>query len=227
MSRLSEKESNDKHQERRLQELAIAAQKSPCKSSQRQIAIGQLITEIYRSPKLGHPQKGAWSANFYTDVYHEALQKTLLEVCQKIELYNCKYPVMAWVNFRLNKQLINVINDRRKKGITNIPKIKQKEAICIPNLANLEEQISVKNSSSNEDLLRQFIERDPERLLSAEFLQKKPFLTLQVIARAKLIEDRSWTEIATEFDVAPTTLSSFFYRRLKKLLPYFQKYLQE
>ena len=226
MIEFAENEWEDRHHER-LQELAIAAQQSPSKSSQRRVAISQLVTEIYRSPKLGHPQKGSWSVNFYTDVYHEALQKTLLEVCQKIELYNREYPVMAWVNFRLNKQLINAIDDRRKKGITNIPKKQQKEAICIPNLANLEEQISVKNLADDESLLRQFIERDPERLMAAEFIQNRPFLTFQVIAKAKFIEDCSWTEIAAKFDVAPTTLSSFFYRRLKKLMPYFQKYLQD
>lgn len=227
MSEFSENDLNDKHHEKRLQTLAIAAQKFPLKSDRRQKALGQLFREICRSSKLGHPQKGLWSVNFYTDVYHEALQKTLLEVCQKIELYNPKYPVMAWVNFRLNKQFIDVINDYRKKGITNIPKSQQKEAICLPSLANLEEQISIKNCSNDRSLLKQFIERDPERLMAAEFLQNRPFVTFHVLAKSKFIEDRSWAEIGTELDVAPTTLCSFFYRRLKKLMPYFKKYLQE
>lgn len=227
VSEFSKNDLNNRHHEKRLQTLAITAQKCPPKSDCRQRAIGHLIGEICRSPKLGHPQKGSWSANFYTEVYHEALQKTLLEVCQKIELYNCNYPVMAWVNFRLNKQFINVINDYRKKGITNIPRNRQKEAICLPNLTNIEEQISEQNCSNDESLLRQFIERDPEGLMAAEFLQNKPLVTFQVLAKAKFIDDRSWAKIATEFDVAPTTLCSFFYRCLKKLTPYFKKHLQE
>ena len=173
MSEFSQSDINDTNnavRERRLRELAIAAQTAPPQSVQRQLAIERLIGEIWRSPKLGHPQKGFWSASFYTDIYHEALQKTLLEVCQKIELYNPQYPVMAWVNFRLNKQFINAIDEYRKKGITNIPKKRQKTAICVPNLANLEEHLAGDCITKEEEMLAQFIERDPENLMSAEFL---------------------------------------------------------
>lgn len=222
---MSEFSENDLH-EKQIQMLALKAQKYLPQSSQRQQAIGQLIDRICRSPKLGHPQKGLWAAGFYTDIYHEALQKTLLEVCQKIELYNPQYPVMAWVNFRLNKQFINVVNDYRRKGITDIPKTKQKEAICSPNLADLERHISTQNFSDEQNLLKEFIEQDPERLMAAEFLRNRPFVTFKVLAKAKFIEERSWVEMAAEFDVPPTTLCSFFYRRLKKLTPYFEKYLQ-
>lgn len=214
-------------EETRLKKLAIAAQKAPPKSTQRQLAISQLIDDIWRSPKLGHPQQGIWSAGFYTDIYHEALQKTLLEVCQKIELYNPQYPVMAWINFRLNKQFINVVNDYRKKGITNIPKNQQQENICLPSLSNLENCLSNENSIERENLLQQFIERDPERLMGSIFIKNRPFLTFQILAKAKLIEQRSWIEIGQEFDVSPTTLCSFFSRNFKRLNPYFKKYLQE
>lgn len=227
MIKFVESELDDRHHQRRLRELAIAAQKSSFKSIERQKAISQLVREIYHSPKLGHPQKNSWSASFYTDVYREALQKTLLEVCQKIELYNPEHPVMAWVNFRLNKQLINAIDDFRKKGITNVPKSQQKDTVCLPNLANLEEQISVSNLDDDASLLKQFIEQDPEGLMAAEFLQNRPSVTFQVLALTKFLEDRSWSQIAAEIDVPSTTLCSFFYRCLKKLMPYFQKYLHE
>ena len=226
MSEFLEDSLNERGDEEYLKKLAIKAQKYPSQSSQRQLAISRLVKEIWQSPKLGHPQKGSWSANFYEEVYHEALQRTFLEVCHRIDSYNPQHPVMAWVNFRLQKQFINVINDYRKKGITNIPKIKQKETICHPNLDNLDERLSVKNFADDERLLRQFIEQDPERLMGAEFVKNRPFITFQVLARAKFIEDRSWTEIADEFNIAPTTLCSFFNRRFKKLMPYFKKYLQ-
>lgn len=227
MSEFSEKNLNNSDCEDYLQELAIEAQKHPSQSSQRQLAIARLVNEIWQSPNLGHPQKGSWSADFYEEVYHEALQKTFLEICHRIDSYNPQHPVMAWVNFRLQKQLIDVINDFRKKGITNIPKIKQQEAICHPNLDNLDEFLSVRKVDSDEELLRQFIERDPERLMGAEFIKNRPFVTFQVLAIAKFVEDRSWTEIADEFNIPSTTLCSFFYRRLKKLMPYFKKYLEE
>ena len=216
---------NEKEREKILQRLALEAQKYLPQSSQRQAAISHLVNGIVKSPKLGYPQKGCWSDGFYTEIYHEALQKTLLEVCHRIELYNPEYPVMAWVNFRLGKEFINAVNDYRKKGITEIPKAKQKEAICLPNLDNLSEHLSVRESNGEEILLRQFIEQDPEKIMRAEFIKNRPAITFQVLAKAKFIEDRSWTEIAAEFKIAPTTLCSFFYRNLKKMTPYFKKYL--
>ncbi|VEP14384.1 conserved hypothetical protein [Hyella patelloides LEGE 07179] len=226
MSEFSENNLNSKEREEYLKKLAIEAQKYPSQSSQRQLAISRLVNEIWQSPKLGHPQNGSWSVNFYTEVYHEALQRTLLEVCHRIDFYNPQHPVMAWVNFRLQKQFINVVNDYRKKGITNIPKIRQKETIFIPNLDDLDERLSVQKVSNDEVLLRQFIEQDPERLMGSEFVKNRPFITFQVLAKAKFIEERNWTELADEFDISPTTLCSFFNRRLKKLMPYFKKYLQ-
>ncbi|WP_019503668.1 hypothetical protein [Pleurocapsa sp. PCC 7319] len=226
MNEFSGDDLNNKDYEEYLRKLAVEAQRYPSRSSQRQLAISRLVNEICHSPKLGHPQQGSWAFNFYEDIYHEALQKTLLEVCHRIELYNPQNPVMAWVNFRLQKQFINVVNDYRKKGITNIPKAQQKEMICLPNLDNLDNYLSVSDLSNDEELLRQFIENDPERLMGAEFVKNRPFVTFQVLAKARLIDNRSWAEIASEFDIASTTLCSFFSRRLKKLMPYFKKYLQ-
>ena len=110
------------------------------------------------------PRERKWSESFYTEIYHEALQKTLLEVCHRIELYNPQYPVMAWVNFRLGKQFINVVNDYRKKGITDIPKAQQKETICLPNLDNLSEHLSVPVANDEGLLLRQFIEQESRKV---------------------------------------------------------------
>ena len=227
MNELDDRDKGRSEVERRLEELAIAAQKATPKSSQRRLAISQLIDLICRSPQLGHPQKGMWSANFYTDIYHEALQKTLLEVCQKIELYNPQYPVMAWVNFRLNKQFINVLDDYRKQGITNIPKSRQQKIVCLPNIANLENYLSASNSANNEILLQKFIEQDPENLMVSIFIKDRPSLTFQIIAKAKLVEELTWTEIGNKFQVPPTTICSFFSRNLKRLTPYFKKYLQK
>ena len=94
-------------------------------------------------------------------------------------------------------------------------------------MANLEENLSVERARKDRELLQQFIKQDPENIMSAEFLTEHPTITFQVLAKAKLIDDRTWTEIADELKIAPTTLCSFFNRRLKKLMPYFKKYLQE
>ncbi|MCU0537811.1 MAG: hypothetical protein MUD14_28320, partial [Hydrococcus sp. Prado102] len=130
---------------------------------------------------------------------------------------------MAWVNFLLNKHFINVVNERKKQGITSI----STEKTYILSLDELDRALPMKESFSNAQLLRQFLEDDPENLLNNERLRERPEVTFQFLALAKFVEDRTWDDIATKLGISLQTLSSFFDRRLQKLMPYFKKYLQE
>ena len=212
--------------ERELQNLALEAQQHPLLSSQRQLALSVLVNKICHSPNLAHPQRQLWSPNLYEDLYNEALQKTLLETCQKIDSYNPQYPVMAWVNFRFNKQFNSVVGDRYKQGVTYISKEERKK-FCFASIDDLERDIPVTETISEAKLLRQFLEEDPENRLRSEHIKGRPEITFQFLALAKFVEDRTWTEIATNYKIPVKTICSFFTRRLQKLMPYFQKYLQE
>lgn len=217
-----------------LQQLAQEAQQHPPLSSQRQLALNKLVNQILRSqsvrPAQSHqlvrPQKGRWQPNLYDDFYNEALQKTLLQICQKIDKYNSTHPVMAWVNFLLNKHFIKVVNDSHKQGITYIPKTDKPTTYILP-LDELDRYSPMEEAFSNAQLLRQFIEDDPENLLSNEHLRERPEVTFQYLAIAKFVEDRTWDDIANNLGISLQTLSSFFERRLQKLMPYFKRYLQE
>lgn len=79
--------------DRQLQQLAIESKQHPSLSPQRQLALNRLVNKILQSDSLSHPQRGSWSPNLYEDLYNEALQKTLLEICQKIDSYNPNHPV--------------------------------------------------------------------------------------------------------------------------------------
>jgi DNA-directed RNA polymerase specialized sigma24 family protein len=211
-----------------LQQRAKETQQYPCQSTQRQLALNRLINEILKSGRLGHPQRNLWSSGLYEDLYNEALQKTLIEICQKIDNYNPEHPVMAWVNFHLNYQFINVVNDYRKKGITHISKSDRAEQLAyLPSLDDLDKFISVEETHSDDQLLRQFLQDDPENLLKKKQLRDRPEVTFQALALAKFVEGQTWTEIATDLGVSVQTLCSFFNRQLKELMPYFRKYLQE
>ncbi|WP_236145153.1 hypothetical protein [Nostoc sp. CMAA1605] len=86
-----------------LQQLVNEAKRYPADSqnptdrAKRRIALNKLLNAIRGSGKLSKQAQWIESPN-YEDYYHEALQITFVEVCQKIEQYNPEYPVMAWVN---------------------------------------------------------------------------------------------------------------------------------
>jgi DNA-directed RNA polymerase specialized sigma24 family protein len=210
-----------------LQQLAKEAQQHPPLSNQRQLALSKLVNEILRSHQLIHPQKGRWQSNLYEDFYNEALQKTMLEICQKIDNYNSNHPVMAWVNFLFKNYFIKVVNEREKQGITYIPTIEKKQTTCILSLDDLDRSAPIEETLENAQLLRQFLEDDPENLLANERLRERPEVTFQFLAIAKFVEDRTWDDIATNLGIPLQTLCSFFARRLQKLMPYFKRYLQE
>ena len=180
-----------------------------------------------RSGKLGRPQRGAWASNFYEDLYNESLQRTLLDICQKIDSYNPEHAVMAWVNFCLNYQFIEVINDFRKKGLTQLPTAKQSNQFAyIPSLDALEHLTAIEDTLSDNQLLHQFLEEDPENLMKKR-LRDHPDITFQYLALAKFVDDRTWLEISTSLEISVQTLCSFFNRQLKQLIPYFHKYLKD
>jgi len=210
-----------------LQQLAQEAQQHPPLSSQRQLALSKLVHEILRSRQLVRPQKGRWTPDLYENFYNEALQKTLLDICQKIDNYNSTHPVMAWVNFLFKNYFINVVNERDRQGLTYLPTHEIKKTIRTLSLDELDRYSPLEEAFSKAQLLRQFLEDDPENLLVNERLRKRPEVTFQYLARAKFVEGRTWDDIGTNLGISLQTLCSFFERRLQKLMPYFKRYLQE
>lgn len=219
-----EEASPDNKSNQQLEQLAKEARQYPPNSPQRQIALNRLVNGILDSDRLGHPQKGLWPFNLYEDIYNEALQKTLLKVCQEIDHYNPDHPVMAWTNFYLKNQFIDVVNDYKKVGITYIPSSRREQITCIASLDDLDRYIPVEEALSDDQLLRQFLEDDPENLFQAERLREYPSMTFQFLAMA-LLEGQTYTEISNNLGISIQTLSSFMNRRLQKLMPYFRKYL--
>ena len=212
--------------DRQLHELAIEAQGYPALSSQRQVLINRLANYILQSPSLGHPQINSWNSSQYQDFYDDALQETLLIICRTIENYDPTRPIMAWVNFHLKNQFSSVVKRYYRQGITHIPR-SQQAITCFPSLDELEKDIAVEETISNAQLLRQFLQDDPEDRLKNEHIRGRPDITFQVLAIAKFIEDRTWTEIAQDSNISIKTLSSFFSRKLEQLMPYFNQYLPE
>ena len=209
----------------RLQQLAIEAKQQPPLSPQRQLILNRLVNKILQSNRLSYPQRGLWPPSLYEDLHNEAMQKTLLAICQKIDNYKPEHTVMAWVNYLLKKRFSDVVKKYRKQGITNVPPSHRNERVV--SLNELEYSlISEEQTITDSQLLGGFLEDDPENILKNEHIRDYPQASFQYIAIARFVEGKTWEEISTELNgISIQTLSSFFNRQLRKLMPYFQKYL--
>jgi DNA-directed RNA polymerase specialized sigma24 family protein len=200
--------------DQRLKELALIAQQHPSQTPQRQVALTRLWQGIMSANRLGHPQKGRWNPEIYEDLYNDAIARTGLEICQKIERYDQNYPLMAWVNNCLRYNFIHVAQEYYKNS-------------ALPSLDDLDIDVPVDETPSEAEMLRQFLREDPEGLLQAERLSLRPDVTFQFLALSRYVQDRTWKSIADELDIPLQTLCAFFMRRLQKLKPYFYKHLQD
>lgn len=215
-----------------LQQLALEAQKYSPRHPQRQSALTQLVNLIQSSNQLGHPQCPSFLSHAYEDIYNEALQRTLLHVCQKIENYRPKHPVMAWVNYLLNYHVKAVINEYYHQGVTYIPTNRNdRDRSVVLSVDSLEEfllESDRSNDSYQEEalLLRKFLEEDPENFLGTTHIRGRPDITFQRLAWRKYVEDRSWGDLSQEFGISTQTLCSFFNRNLRKFKLYFDRHLQ-
>lgn len=198
-----------------------ATDDSPIIRAKRRIALNRLINAIQFSGRLSKQTKWLGLPN-YPDYYNEALQKTLIEICNGIEQYNPQYPVMAWVNQTFKWRFDDLITKEQKKGLTQVPK--NQEMSPILSLDNLHEELIIDDDISDEEQLKQIIEADTENYLTNEIIQGHPQASLKVILML-LLAGKKWKEISEELGVPMTTASSFYQRRMRKIIAYVKKYI--
>lgn len=205
-----------------LQQLAIEAKQHPPLSPQRQLVLNRLVNKILQSDSLSHPQRESWSPNLYEDLYNEALQKTLFDICRRIDSYNPEHPVMAWVNYLLGKRFQDAVKEWYSNNGKNVViSIDKLDSLVSNNL------VSVEQMPSESQMLRQFLEDDPENILKNEHIRGHPEASFQYIAIARFVDDKTWEAISAELDnMSIQTLCNFFNKQLRKLMPYFQQYLR-
>lgn len=190
----------------------------------RQIALTRLLRAIQNSGALARPQSAQWPPNLYLDYYQEALQMTLMEVCQKCDRYDFKHPVMAWVNTILKRRFIDVI--RRylgRRSSSNAATVQKRQTLSLDDLTV---EVAASKESNDFDDVRAFLRDDPEQILRNIRLTSYPHITLQKVLLLKCVEDCSWQDIASQLQVEVSTLSSFYQRNLKKQKDYFARYLR-
>lgn len=208
-----------------LQQLIEQAKRYPAESenpgdrAKRRIALNKLINNIRSYGRLSKQTKWLELPN-YEDYYSEALQHTFIEICQKLEQYNPQYPVMVWVNQIFKSRFYDVVKKERKKGITMLPKNHK----SILSLDEINRDLPGTKDISSEQQIKEIIESDPENFLTNEYVKGNPQATLQTILLL-VLEGRQWQEISEKLGIPISTASSFYQRRMQKIIGYLKKYI--
>lgn len=187
----------------------------------RRIALNKFVNDVVNSGRVSKQTQWLGLPN-YEDYHNEALQLTFMEICSKIEEYNPQYPVMAWVNKIFHWRFIDVVNKERKKGITKIPKGEKISPVL--SLDEITKEIRQSNQLSQTEIIKEVINKDREKYLISQQLRGHPEANLKVILLF-LLEGKKWKEISEELGVPLSTLSSFYQRRMHKIIVYLKKYI--
>lgn len=200
--------------DRQLKKLALEAQRHPPQTELRQYALGELVEAIRLSGKLCHPHRVRFSSQFYDLLYEEAVNKTLAYVCRKIDKYDPERgqekKFMNWVNFRLDRVIIETSREFRPKNIVDLP-----------SLTDLEKKLLLYESYSLFDQARELIEDDAKNLFKQTHIRNRADANFQAIALARF-SGKSWEEISDKFAIPRSTISCFFLRCCKKFRSQFR-----
>lgn len=200
-----------------LKKLALEAQQHSPYTKLRQQALTELVNAIILSGRLCHPHRWITPNDFYELIYEEAVNQTLVYICQKIDNYDPQrgreQKFTNWVNFRLDKIMLGCHG-----------KFKQKLNPELLTLADLDNLVQVEETQTScSELLRQCLEDDTNNIFKNEYIRNYPKANFRDIALATFA-GKSWEEISLEMDVKISTLSSFFQRSCKKFAPQFKEY---
>lgn len=209
-----------------LRQLALEAQQHPAGSQKRQIALTKLIDQIYRHNRLTRPRIDDDNLrHLYEDIYSEARLKIVEHICQNIDIYDSQKPVMPWVNHIFNFRFRDVCARYRREtrikclSIDDLEKFEQEESdIYQQNYPQMQ-------MMEDTQRLRELIEEDPDRLFRNKTIKNRPDITWQVIALARL-DDEKWENISQRFGKSISALQSFFDRNMRKFSDYIRNKLQ-
>ena len=201
-----------------LKKLAQSAKTFAPNSDIRSYALTQLIKAIRLSNKLCRPHSHKFSYNLYCLIYEEALTDTFAYICLNIDSYdpergNKKF--MNWVNFKLDKLILQHYEKYRK--FTNY------------NFISLEdiEQIQAPVESLNlSEILYQYIQEDPEKIFQTTHIRNRPDANFRYLTLERFSQ-KTWEEIAEELKISVATLSSFYNRWCRRFQGNLEEELQK
>lgn len=200
----------------KLKQLALTVQGYPPNSELRSYALKELIEAINLSGKLCSPYKDRFSSEIYQVIYEEAVMETFMHICTKIDSYDPergKKKFMNWVNFKLEKSFLACYDQ-----------LKISQELQFFELSDLDKIPTLVNSPSLAELLVDYIKKDPEKLFTKAYVKGRPDANFRTIALGR-ISGQSWQEIAQQFGISVSTLSSFYRRSCHNFKPILEQKL--
>lgn len=192
-----------------LRQLVKQACSHPPGSAQRQRNLTQIIRLVSR--KL-------WKE--YKPYYQDALQQTWVYFCQNIcegntgRVYDPdRSSITTWLNVYLKRRLQDFFIDEQKQQVKTVtPKAQnsgsgQSGEILDP-IDILPAQPDVPPLLEE---VRQWVKTDPE--LSCIHITNNPKVTCRLLIERRLPPEESWKDLAEEFNLSISTLSSFYQRQ--------------
>ncbi len=197
--------------EERLRQLVTQACSHQAGSAERQRNLTKIIRLI--SNKL-------WKET--TPFYQDALQQTWVYFCQNIcegntgEPYNPnRGSVATWLNFYLKRRLQDFYIDNQKDQARKVSTTSGSSRS-----GDTDETIDrIENLAAEPDVpllleqVKAWVETDPDGELRTTHITNRPDVTCQVLILRRLPPEESWKELAAEFNLSISTLSSFYQRQ--------------
>ncbi|NER48838.1 MAG: sigma-70 family RNA polymerase sigma factor [Symploca sp. SIO1A3] len=165
----------------------------------------------------------------YTPYYQDALQQTWVYFCQNIcegkdntgKAYNPeRATIVTWLNYYLKRRLQDFRIETHKERDKTV-----KAQVDSFGDANQTMDL-VENIAAEPEVpplleqLYQWVQKDPDGELSRIKLKGSP-VTAQILIKRRLPPEESWKDLAAEFGLPISTLSSFYQR---KCLPILRKF---
>lgn len=181
-----------------------------CKHPPGSAARQKYLTKIIRlvAPKL-------WREN--TPFYQDALQQTWVYFCHNIcegttgRAYDPdRGRIETWLNFYLKKRLQDLIkeeSDRKGKYVSPKP---DNSTESLDPLENLPSEPDVPPLLEE---VKQWVEADPSGELRSIHITNRPDVTAQMLILRRLPPETSWKDLAADYKLSISTLSSFYQRQ--------------
>lgn len=210
-----------KELEENLHQLVAQACKHKAGSIQRQRNLTKIIRLV--APKL-------WREN--TPYYQDALQLTWVYFCQNIcegntgASYNPERgSVITWLNFYLKRRLQDFYIDTQRQQATIVSSWGRSsrsddDGAAINPVENLAAE---PDTPPLLEEVKQWVEADADGALSKLHIANHPNVTAKVLILRRLPPETSWKELAAEFNLSVSTLSSFYQRQC---LPRLRKFAE-
>ncbi|MDY7005192.1 MAG: SAV_2336 N-terminal domain-related protein [Cyanobacteriota bacterium] len=193
-----------------INNLVLEVQKYPPNSLERRRTLNKLINAVNNSGKLFNISLSD----------QDILQETWLYIINKIDSFQLeKLDFISWIN----NILIRKSRDHQYRKYKNVNRQDSIEDVSLESI-----NAAILNDNNLIDkyyLLREFIEEDPEGILTSISIKSDSKVNFRAIL-LKRIEGQSFQEIAEYFNLNSYQIVRFYNRCMKEVKPILEKYLE-